>query len=865
MPTDSSLVNDRSDTFLHSFPDFGEKIFPAILNTLEEPLFLLDDTCKLTWYNTACDEIYYSVSGKHIDIDFDFNELLTKEQQPLFMEHLATVSGGRRVHFEWKYQVTVTKWLSVSLYPFRSGDGTYSGICGSLRDITEKKFNELALQQALRHQDYINAVINNIPEGVLLIDTRFRILTFNRQAIHLFGRINAIVQIGDNLIDLLPEHRKAPARQHLTSALSGVPVEYEVEYGDSLWLFINYMPVKGEDGSIQHVSITFRDITERKKAEEQIRADEIKYRALVNSLSEGVILQTLDKQILTINHNAAAILGMPVDELKEKGFPYPGCILVDEHEKEISHEGLFYKTNGKLHAVKNKVIGIQKKNGIQWLKLNSGIVTHAHQKEPHAIVISFQDITERKRILGEMEVLALLARETVNAVCILHPDGEMLWMNEGFTRLTGYSAEELMGKRSRTFLHGPETDMEVVKKATYCRQNGLPLLEEFCTYTKSGEKKWTRAQGQAIRQANSAVANYFLIVTDITEEKKILEELEVLSLVARETNNGVVIFERLSGNTIWVNEGFTRLTGFTAEDMIGKNPVTTIQGPDTDLRQLQNWADKISNNQSYSGDLVVYTKDGQKRIHHVTGQPLKNKKGEITRYFAIGYDITERRRMEEERLRNEIEQQKKITGVILQTQEMERNELGRELHDNINQILVAIRMQLSYSLDNFSTCKPVLTQCRENIMEALEETRRLSHKMVMPRFSERTLPQVLKGLVSNYQYAQTIQLDTENWSDDRVTIRIKETLFRISQEQLSNICKHANATNVTIQIRTDLSNATLSVEDNGVGFDPAEKKGGIGISNIRSRAESCGGTAQFISAPGKGCTLFINIPLAGDH
>jgi PAS domain S-box-containing protein len=464
-----------------------------------------------------------------------------------------------------------------------------------------------------------------------------------------------------------------------------------------------------------------------------------------------------------------------------------------------------------------------------------------------------------------MEVLALLARETVNAVCILHPDGEMLWMNEGFTRLTGYSAEELMGKRSRTFLHGPETDMEVVKKATYCRQNGLPLLEEFCTYTKSGEKKWTRAQGQAIRQANSAVANYFLIVTDITEEKKILEELEVLSLVARETNNGVVIFERLSGNTIWVNEGFTRLTGFTAEDMIGKNPVTTIQGPDTDLRQLQNWADKISNNQSYSGDLVVYTKDGQKRIHHVTGQPLKNKKGEITRYFAIGYDITERRRMEEERLRNEIEQQKKITGVILQTQEMERNELGRELHDNINQILVAIRMQLSYSLDNFSTCKPVLTQCRENIMEALEETRRLSHKMVMPRFSERTLPQVLKGLVSNYQYAQTIQLDTENWSDDRVTIRIKETLFRISQEQLSNICKHANATNVTIQIRTDLSNATLSVEDNGVGFDPAEKKGGIGISNIRSRAESCGGTAQFISAPGKGCTLFINIPLAGDH
>ncbi|MDO6431898.1 PAS domain S-box protein [Flavitalea sp. BT771] len=865
MPTDSSLVNDRSDISLHSVPGFREKIFPAILNTLEEPLFLLDDSYKLVWHNTACDEIYYTVSGRHLGVNFDFNELLTKEQQPLFMEHLATVTGGQRVHFEWKYQMAVTKWLSVSLYPFLSGDGKYAGICGSLRDITEKKLNELALQQALRHQDYINAVINNIPEGVLLIDNSFRILTFNRRAIHLFGRINTIVQIGDSFIDLLPEHRKAPARQYLTSALSGVPVEYEVAYDDSLWLFINYMPVKGEDGTIQQVSITFRDITERKKAEEQIRADEIKYRALVNSLSEGVILQTLDKQILTINHNAAAILGMPVDELKEKGFPYPGCVLVDEHEKEITHEGLFYKTNGKLHAVKNKIIGIQKKNGIQWLKLNSGIVTHTPQKEPHAIVISFQDITERKRILGEMEVLALLARETVNAVCILHPNGEMLWMNEGFTRLTGYSAEELMGKSSRAFLNGPETDMAVMKKAAYCRENGLPMLEEFLIYTKKGKKVWTRAQGQAIRQANSAVANYFLIVTDITEEKKILEELEVLSLVARETNNGVVIFDKQSGNTIWVNEGFTRLTGFTAEDIIGKNPVATIQGPETDLRQLQSWADRISNDQSYSGDLVTYTKDGQKRIHHITGQPLKNKKGEITRYFAIGYDITERRRMEEERLQNEIEQQKKITGVILQTQEVERNQLGRELHDNINQILAAIRMQLSFSLDNFSICKPILIQCRENIMEALEETRRLSHRMVMPRFSERALPQALKALADNYQYTQAIVLETGDWSDDRVAVSIKETFFRISQEQLSNIYKHAKATQVTIRIRTDLANAMLSVEDNGVGFDPTEKKGGIGISNIRSRTEFQGGTAQFISAPGKGCALFVNIPLAGVH
>lgn len=627
MSTDSSPQNDRPDSPLSFIRNIGQKIFPAILDTLEEPFFLLDEAFRLVWHNKACNDIYRSVSGKDIDTGFDFNELLTKEQQSLFIEQLTRVIEGERAHFEWKYQISVTKWLSVSLYPFRSCDDTFSGVCGSLRDITEKKLNEL----------------------------------------------------------------------------------------------------------------------ERKQAEEQMKASEIKYRMLVNSLSEGVILQTLDREILTVNKSASAILGIDKDELKEKGFPFPGCILVDENEKILSHEGLFFKKNGQIHAIRNKIIGLRKTDGIQWLKLNSAVVANVQQKAPYTIAISFEDITEQKRISGEMEVLALLARETVNAVIILRPDGEMLWMNEGFSRLTGYTTEDFLGKKSRAFLSGPESDMNTVGRAAFCRQNGLPFTEEFLIYTKAGEKVWTRVQGQSIRWSAGSVTHYFLIITDITEEKKILAE---------------------------------------------------------------------------------------------------------------------RLRMEEERLQNEIEQQKKITHVILQTQELERNQLGRELHDNINQILAAIRMQLAYCLENFSNCEPVLRQCRENIQEAMEETRRLSHKMVMPRFSERSLPQALKALIQNYQFAQTIQLDTSDWNDQQTAVGIKEAFYRMVQEQLSNIYKHARATRVTIQIKSDAKRAMLSVEDNGVGFNPSKKKSGIGISNIRSRAEFCDGTSKFISAPGKGCRLLVKIPLA---
>ena len=287
---------------------------------------------------------------------------------------------GERVHFEWKYKLSAVKWLSVSLYPFHAGDGSFTGVCGSLRDITENK-----------------------------------------------------------------------------------------------------------------------------KAEERIREKELKYRALVNSLSEGVILQTTDGRVLAVNRSAAVISGLEVEVLKEKGFPHPSWVRVDEQERVISHQGLFYRRNGRIHAARNKIIGIRRTNGIQWLKLNAAVVAQPQPQEPCALVVSFEDITEQKRISAEIAFLALLARETVNAVCILHPNGEMLWMNEGFTRLTGYAPEEMLGQTSRALLMGPETNLDIVRRADHCRQNGLPFTEEFCIYTKTGKKVWTRAQGQSIRPAEGNV------------------------------------------------------------------------------------------------------------------------------------------------------------------------------------------------------------------------------------------------------------------------------------------------------------------------------------------------------------------------
>lgn len=347
------------------------------------------------------------------------------------------------------------------------------------------------------------------------------------------------------------------------------------------------------------------------------------------------------------------------------------------------------------------------------------------------------------------------------------------------------------------------------------------------------------------------------------EKQDALREIEVLSMIAKETNNGVMIFDTKTGHTLWVNEGFTRLTGYTQEDMYGKDPLLILQGPETDQDMLDFMRIWIKNNSPYFCDILFHSKTGEPKWQYVSGQPIREDNGQVSKYFVIATDISERRRMEEERLTTKIEQQKEVSRAILQTQEMERNSLGRELHDNINQILASVNLKLGYYLEEPENNIEIIENCRENLQKAIQEARNLSHQMVMPRFSEKKLQDELKILIENYSYKQIVQLELNEMNEEAIPSAIKETLFRIVQEQLSNIHKHAKADRIVIRLSNDSHLMTMFIKDNGIGFDMQQQRKGIGITNIFNRAEAYNGTTDINSAPGKGCTLLVKIPLPG--
>ncbi len=230
---------------------------------------------------------------------------------------------------------------------------------------------------------------------------------------------------------------------------------------------------------------------------------------------------------------------------------------------------------------------------------------------------------------------------------------------------------------------------------------------------------------------------------------------------------------------------------------------------------------------------------------------------------TILYSI-ERMRVEVKLKQSEERKQFEITEAVIAAQENERQYIGRELHDNINQILASTLLYLGLSkrdnkgLDFFTKTAETL------ITKAITEIRSLSHSMIPPSFSESKLQEAIELLLDSITKTTGIPVHTEfaGLDEDCLPDKLKLTLYRIVQEQLNNIQKYAATENIYVTLIQLNKELTLCIKDDGLGFDTNRVTGGIGLMNIKTRASLLNGKMDIISAPGKGCTLLVNFMIA---
>jgi signal transduction histidine kinase len=228
---------------------------------------------------------------------------------------------------------------------------------------------------------------------------------------------------------------------------------------------------------------------------------------------------------------------------------------------------------------------------------------------------------------------------------------------------------------------------------------------------------------------------------------------------------------------------------------------------------------------------------------------------------AIRYSRERMRHLRESEER--LFRQKQITEAVILAQEKERTEIGKELHDNVNQILGASNLYINTAMTDEEMRQELLERSTQLVSNAINEIRKISKSLITPGLREIGLIESIGDVMDDLKVAKNkmvIDLDLQNISEEQIEDRRKLTLFRIVQEQLNNIVKHAEATRVLIRLSGEQDQIVLTVADNGVGFDVSRHRKGVGITNIISRAELFAGKVEIQSSPGEGCMLTVSLP-----
>ncbi|MEN9549010.1 MAG: Autoinducer 2 sensor kinase/phosphatase LuxQ [Bacteroidota bacterium] len=257
-----------------------------------------------------------------------------------------------------------------------------------------------------------------------------------------------------------------------------------------------------------------------------------------------------------------------------------------------------------------------------------------------------RDITRQKEDQIQMERLSKVASANTNGVLFTTEWGTIFWCNEGMEKLTGYSIDEIIGKTPVELLRGPLTDKnklsQLIDDVIYKRS----FNNEMIHYRKDGSWYWAKTKGQPVLN-NDGRTTYFAIIEDITVNKEKEEQLRVLSSIAAENTHGVVIADP-NGCVEWVNKSFENITGYSLDEIKGKKPGQVLQGKDTDTKTVEYIREQIKNGEPFVCEILNYHKSGSTYWLRLQGQALKDKAGNILKFFAIEEDITKEKLLAEQ-------------------------------------------------------------------------------------------------------------------------------------------------------------------------------------------------------------------------
>ncbi len=849
---------------------FANRSLQIILDNTEECFIVTNTELDIVSYNTRAADLTKELAGAPLKQGLPLLMFLRGLEEPefekLFRKALDGIPQENEVHAVTLEGRDIV--FANTFRPLKNERDDITGVIFTSREITAKKAVENALHQS---EEKYRMLFQNNPQPMWLYDpATLRFLEVNEAAIKHYGYSwNEFMNM--SIKDIRPAEdlplliKQLENVKELEGAIPNDKVwRHKKKNGEVIYVEIKSHFVTYQDRRAGFVSVN--DITKMIETEQALKTSNERFEMAGRATSDAIWDVDFQKETLHWGKGFEKLFGHKSEIQDHWEDSWIKHIYVDDRQKVLanfnrivfetqetfwSDEYKFYKNGGELCNV-----------------IDKGIIVRDEKGRPLRMIGAMQDITEQKRseerLARERNLLRTLIDHIPDLIFVKDTTLKHVIVNRALVETMEIGSEEKAVGKSLGDLIGPsalayeEYDKQVLETG-----KSIELAEHLVSVTVKGPA-WYNTTLIPLKE-NGKVIGLVGISRDITERKKIEESLrernEIYQIITEATNDTIYDVDLLSGRTQWNDSLFTNFGYKLRETDLAwwrerMEPFEFNQMMET---LEYNYANRIS---PWQHEMNFLAANGEFKPIYSRGYIMYDDDGRPFRMLGSLVDLSEITKLKEQLQEEKVLKQREITEATIQAQEKERTEIGRELHDNINQILTTTKLYIDLAMHEPDFVEEMLRKSYNNISTAIDEIRALSKSLVPPSLGDIGIKEAIREMISNLQHGGVrIDFVTDQIEELYLAPNLELMVFRIIQEQVNNIIKHSKASRAEIKLSGYKKMLNITIRDNGVGFDTAKKKKGIGLNNITSRAELHNGTVDVISNPGEGCILKVAIPI----
>ena len=483
------------------------------------------------------------------------------------------------------------------------------------------------------------------------------------------------------------------------------------------------------------------------------------------------------------------------------------------------------------------------------------------------LLFALLDVTQRRRSEQTNAQLAAIVENSNAAIISRGSDRAILTWNAAAERLFGYTAAEAIGRNVSLLIPADQEARAAQGRALL--EDGLPVSAyDAVRLGKDGRRIDVSIIASPIKDASGKMIGASIVFRDIGERKRAEAERAQLAAIVESSNDAILI--RGPDRTIlsW-NAAAERLFGWSVQEAVGQC-VDLIVPPER-IGQLQPFIEGAARGESVSPvETTHLRKDGARIPTQITLSPVRDKQGNIIAHSYTVRDMSELKR-KEEALRSYATRLRELSRRLREVEETERQAISRELHDRIGQDLSTLTLWFGKLAARLTKESPSAVQKQVEDMQSLLKStvgnvRDVMAELRPPVLDDYGLHAALRQLATEFAKRSGISVELIGVDlQPRLPSIVETAMYRISQEALNNIAKHAQAKKVEISLSEVSERVVLDIADDGVGFDAGETRQDgqhWGMITMRERAEAVGITLRLESEPGAGTRVVLEVERA---